>query len=287
MTEVAVWSLSGKHRSHVIAAALETGARRAGYRTLLRGDSSYKTCGTIGDVAAFYGYQKCFPQMMADYLAADKSVVFVDLGYWSRRRGGRYVGYHKVTINERHPNKYLMTRKRDFSRLTRLGIRAAPWKPAGDFIIVAGMSDKSATSYGMKPEEWERWAVAELRKHTNRPIIYRPKPSWFDAKPIAGSEFKAAKASSDATAETFIGCHAVVTHHSNIAIDALVHGIPAFCWDGAAVCMSSQDLAQIESPMRPDGREQWLANLAWCQWSVEEMRNGIMWQYLKQDGAIP
>jgi len=285
MTEVAIWSLSGKDRSHKIATALGAGASEAGYRALIRMDNAYSR--PIGDIAAFYGYQKSFPQIMRDYLAAGKTVVFVDMGYWGRRQGGRFVGYHKVTINGRHPGPYLMKRTRDPSRIMRLGVNPLPWQAPGKHIIVAGMSDKSAESYGLRPEEWERWAVAEIRKHTKRPIHYRPKPSWRGARPIAGSEFHAARASSDATAQTFVDCHAVVTHHSNIAIDALVHGVPAFCWDGAATCMSLQDLAQIDTPLRPDNREQWLANLAWCQWTVGEMASGEMWRTMKRDGMIP
>jgi len=285
MTEVAIWSLSGKDRSQKIARALGAGASAVGYKALIRMDNVYRQ--PIGQIAAFYGYQKSFPRIMAEYIAADKTVVFVDLGYWGRRHGGRYNGYHKVAINSRNPDKYLMQYNRDATRIAMLGIKAMPWRSDGDFIIVAGMSDKSANSYGLKPEEWERWAVAELQKHTSRPIIYRPKPSWSGASPIAGSEFQPAPPSSDATAETFNGCHAVVTHHSNIAIDALVNGVPAFCWDGAATCMSLQDLSQIEKPLRPDERDQWLANIAWCQWSVPEIASGAMWRQLKLDGLVP
>lgn len=285
MTEVAIWSLSGKVRSQKIADALGAGASATGYKALIRMDSAYRGQ-PIGDIAAFYGYQKSHPRIMADYLAAGKTVVFVDLGYWDRLKGGRFQGYHKVSINARHPDKYLMKRKRDPSRLHQSKIRVQPWRRPGQHIIVAGMSDKSAESYGLKPEEWERWAVAELHKQTDRPIYYRPKPSWHGARPIAGSEFQKA-IRPDATADVFDNCHAVVTHHSNLAVDALVHGVPAFCWDGAAKCMSLQDLSRIETPHRPDGREQWLANLAWCQWTVGEIRNGSMWLNMKRDRLIP
>lgn len=280
MLDIAVWSMSGKHRSQVIATALEHGAHAAGHKAKLRDDAAYKE--PIGDVAAFYGYQKCFPRMMAEYLAAGKAVVFVDLGYWGRHTGGRFRGYHKVSVGGRHPTDYIMNRKRDPSRLTQLGIRKLPWQKTGRDIIVAGMSDKSAASYGLKPEEWERQAIVELRKHTTRPIIYRPKPSWRGAKPIHGSTFQ--KTTSDLV---FTNVHAVVTHHSNLAIDALQHGVPAFCWDGAAKCMSLQDLSKIESPLRPRGRDQWMNNLAWCQWNVGEMKSGQMWRHLESDGFIP
>ena len=284
MTEVAVWSLSGKARSQSIATALGAGASTIGYKALIRMDSAYR--GPVGDIAAFYGFQKCFPKMMADYRALNKTVIFVDLGYWGRRHGGKINGFHKVSVNARHPNAYLMAKARASKRLEQSKVRVLPWKTGGKSIIVAGMSDKSAESYGLKPTEWESWAIAELKKHTKRPIIYRPKPSWRAARPIAGAEFQK-PTSGDADASTFVDCHAVVTHHSNMAMDALINGVPAFCWDGAPTCMSLQDLAQIETPLRPDNREQWLANLAWCQFSVAEIQSGMMWRTMKNDGFIP
>ena len=138
MVEIAIWSLSGKYRSQRIALALGAGASAAGYKALIRMDNAYR--GPVADIAAFYGYQKCFPQIMADYLEAKKPVVFVDLGYWGRRVGGRFKGYHKVSINARHPDKYLMKRKRDHNRIRRLGIKAGPWQPPGKHIIVAGQA---------------------------------------------------------------------------------------------------------------------------------------------------
>jgi len=85
----------------------------------------------------------------------------------------------------------------------------------------------------------------------------------------------------------FKDCHAIVTHHSNVAIDGLFAGVPGFCFDGAAKCMTLQDLSQIEKPIRPPGRLQWLANVAWCQWDINEIRSGAMWRFLGSEGLIP
>jgi len=279
MQEVGVWYMRGKERSRKIAAALKHGARAAGMRVVMRPETEYR--GPDTRIAAFYGFQNTLPRIMADYLEAGRRVVFVDLGYWHRHWGGRWEGYHKVAVDGRHPSRAQMSIDRNPSRLRRLAIHTTQWKRDGRHIIVAGMSAKSAESYGLKPEEWERWAIAEIRKHSKREIVYRPKPSWRGATRLQGARYDAGP-----LANAFKGCHAVVTHHSNVAIDGLVSGVPAWVWDGAAVPMASQNLSRIERPKKPRDREQWLSRLAHCQWRVEEMRNGDLWRELRADGLI-
>ena len=276
-----VFWLRGNGRSQRIASALVAGARMAGYKAVLRDDGSYRS--PAEPIVAFYGFQKNLPRIMAENIEAGRKVVFVDLGFWWRRHGGRFAGYHKISVNGRHPGKYLMRRNRSNSRIRHLGVEAKPWREEGRHIILAGMSAKSAESYGFQAEEWERRAVVELRKYTDRPIIYRPKPSWLEAKPIPGTTMQKGVPLERALS----GCHAVVTHHSNVAVDALVAGVPAFCMDGVAVSMSGQQLSRIEEPLFPEGREQWLANIAWSQWNVAEMITGAMWRHLKGEGLIP
>lgn len=278
--KIGIWQLAGKERSHRMALAMASGVRAMGYNPVIRMDRTYER--PTERVAMFYGFQGKLPQIMDDYVSDGRTVVFVDLGYWMRRTGGRYDGYHKVTVNARHPNAYLMDKIRSHDRLARFGVRAERWRDEGQHIILAGMSAKSAESYGYQPEEWERWAVQELRKHTSRRIVYRPKPSWTGARPIDGAVMGPAQSLRDA----FRSAYAVVTHHSNVAIDAIAAGIPAWCWDGAAALMSSQDLSQIDNPVRPKGREQWLANLAYCQWSTQEMQNGELVQFLQAEGVL-
>lgn len=279
--DVAVYLMRGNGRSQKIGDAMACGIRLAGDRPIIRCDGQYR--GQDEPVAVFYGYQRNHPQIMADYRAAGRKVVYLDLGYWGRHDGGRWAGYHKVAINDRHPTAHFRSRPHDPSRLARFGLRPKPWR-TGKHILLAGMSDKAAATLGYGPEEWERRTVAEIRKHTDRPVIYRPKPSWTGARPIGGCGFSP---KGQRLVDVLTDCHAVVTHHSNVAVDGLVEGIPAFVWDGVAQPMASQDLAEIETPRRPDGREQWMADIAWTQWNVAEMMNGRLWEHLKGEGLIP
>jgi hypothetical protein len=277
---MSVYSLRGNGRSQRLSHALAQGGLAMGYRVTQRCEGEYTK--PIDDIAAFYGYQKNLPQIMRDYVGSGRKVVFLDLGYWGRREGGRFMGFHKVSVNERHPTAYFMRRQHSSDRITRHGIRTMDWKP-GRHILLAGMSAKSAESYGLQPEEWERWAAAEIRKYTDRPIIYRPKPSWKDATAIAETVMDRA----GPLERALDGCHAVVTHHSNVAIDALVAGVPAFCWDGVATPLCSQDLSKIETPFKPRNRGPWLSALGYCQWNFSEIAGGQTFRHLKAEGLLP
>ena len=280
--EVGVYLLRGNGRSQRIGERMAAGIRRAGDKVTIRTDGEYR--GPREAVAVFYGFEKNTPTIMEEMKAAGRKAVYLDLGYWGRREGGRFAGYHKIAINDRHPTNYFQNTAHSDDRVARFNLQVRPWQSGGGHILVAGMSDRAAASLGMQPEEWERWAIAEARKHTDRQIIYRPKPSWRTAKPILGVGFSHQK---EPLENALAGCHAVVTHHSNVAVDAMVAGIPAFCWAGVAQPMTSQDLSQIEAPAYPDDREQWLADVAYCQWNGAEMENGKPWRHLKGEGLVP
>ncbi len=83
-----------------------------------------------------------------------------------------------------------------------------------------------------------------------------------------------------------LDAHAVVCHHSNVAVEAIVAGVPAFVWGGVGKDMGSQDLRKIENPHRPDNREDWCNRLAWTQWSVAELATAEPWLHLKSEGLI-
>lgn len=283
--KVDVFLVRGNGRSRKLSEPLQTGALRAGYSAKVLSNIGYVE--PHGDIAAFYAYESNMPVIMNDYIESGRKVVFLDLGYWgrSRIRRGQYASpsYHKVAINSRHPGDYLMETDKPDTRFRSFGLDVKPWRQKGDHILLAGMSGRASRSIGKKPEEWERWAVNEIKKHTDRMIIYRSKPTCKEARLIPGTRFGGGRH----LGPLLNNCHAVVTHHSNVAVDGLIEGVPAFCMEGVATHMSRQDLSQIENPIRPDGRNQWLANVAWCQWNVEEIRNGTMWRHLREDGLIP
>lgn len=280
MRKIGVYFAPANQRSRIIAGAMAAGIRVCKDQAIMRPATTYK--GKVEfDAAVFYGLGSTLPRVFADYRRKGRAV-YIDLGYWERKKKTRHDGNHKVVLNNRHPTAYFQDTKHSPARFDRLNLTIEPWREEGDHILVAGMSAKAAYAEGITPNSWERRTIAKLRTLTKRPIIYRPKPNWQRAVPIAGSTFD----KETPLHEALRGCHAVVTHHSNVAVDALLAGVPVFCEEGAASVMSPDGLASIERPLMPVGRKQFFADLAYCQWSVAEMANGRCWAHLVREGLI-
>lgn len=280
---VEVIEIVGVKRSRIVCEAMRAGIRACGDQPIPCKDVSWR--GPNARIGVFYGMAGGLKDAIEAYKRAGGTAVYIDMGYWGRKSViSQLSGFHKVSVNARHPTAYFQAIAHPHDRIKTLGVVPKPWKKGGQHVLVAGMGGKGAPAEGFKPEEWERKAILELKKHTGLSIVYRPKPNWKLAKPIPGTHFSPA---SDSIEDLLDECHAVVTHHSNVAVDGLVAGVPAFCWHGVASPMALKDLAMIGDPYRPEGREQWLADIAYCQWNLEEMRSGATWRHLKNEGLIP
>lgn len=283
--KVYVYKYPNSRRSDAIAEAMATGIRLYGDEVRVKHGSTYER--PDGDAAVFYGLMS---PIMEGYKAAGKPFVYVDLGYWGRHDGGRRHGYHKIAVNSRHPTSYFQKIKKPIDRFDHFHLDVNPWQdpPEVDgYIMLAGMSEKAAKAEGFRAEEWERLAVGKIRRHTKRRIVYRPKPNWNEFKAIPGTETVRGSDVPGDVCRFLSDCWAVVTHHSNVAVDALLYGVPVFVEDGVALPLSLSDLTFIERPRRwVTGREQWAADLAYTQWNVAEMIEGRPWQMLREDKII-
>ena len=264
---------TGNYNAERVCKAYAEGISAVGDKAILRTDKDADMNGY--DAAVFWGYwQNC--QRIVKVCERDKKpYVYVDLGYWRRERG-----YFKAAMNHRHPTKYLMSKSMPHDRWQALDMNIASWKRnGGKTVVVAGMSGKGAWSWGMEGGQYEKGVIDQLRQFSTRPIVYRPKPNWHQAVPIVGSDMD--RLSPIAT--LLHRAHCVVTHHSNVGCDAVVAGVPVLTRHAAALHMGlpDTDLKRVENPCYPEGREQWAANLAYCQWTLEEMRYGVAWRHMK------
>lgn len=280
MSRIGIFFAPSNNRSILIADAMLKGIAAAGSEAAMIPSNRYH--GILEyDVAIFYGLASGLNRVFHDYRKHRKAV-YVDLGYWSRRKRTRWDGYHKLALNSRHPTAYFQRTQHPPDRFNSHHLQIRPWREEGRHILVAGMSDKAAQAEGFQPHQWETETIQRLKLLTNRPIFYRPKPNWANARPIENSSFRR-----DVPLENdLLDCHAVVAHHSNVAVDALLAGVPCICPGGVASVLSGRELEQIDKPPTPRGREQWAADLAYTQWSIAEIEGGDAFRYLVADGLI-
>lgn len=282
--KIAVYFDSWSPRSCRIADAMRAGALAKGLDIGTVTPWTAFNGAPVADVAVAYGWGH--PEVFAAYTKAGAHYVYLDLGWWKRKPPGEALGgYHKVCLDGRDP-PLTHWRNMPHDRAAALGIEIKPWRgPRDDMapILIAGMSAKSAKTRGMGPEQWERGQVGVLSSITRRPLRYRPKPSWDEARPIHGAGFSAPWVDLE---EELGAAWAVVTHASNVAVDALVAGVPIYVEHGPATEFTTRTLLDIERPAMPDGREQFIADLAYAQWSVAEMESGAVWDHLLSRGPL-
>lgn len=153
-------------------------------------------------------------------------------------------------------------------RFERFGIEVKPWRNGGRHVLVTTQSDLWHRQWcGMSQEQWAEMVVAEIRRHTDRPVdvCHKPSPCYGAHDPSFESRLDDA--------------WAVVTHSSSTGVKALLEGVPVFSLAPSCLSvMGSADLAEIEAPRRPDGREQWAWNLAANQWTLAEIEDGTCWR---------
>ncbi len=158
-------------------------------------------------------------------------------------------------------------------RWRKLKIRVEPWRTNGSHIVLCGQVPWDASVQHSDHAVWCRETALQIKALTDRPIVFRPHPMQPAAIDMTGLPVRISHAA--LLAEDMQNAWAVVTFSSNAGVEATLAGIPAFVVDPGAMGYSllNRDLAQIESPAMPD-RQQWLYDLAYTQWNIQEIAEG-------------
>lgn len=193
--------------------------------------------------------------------------IYADLGYWGRGE------YWRVSIDGWSPVLTMRTGMPS-DRLRALGVKVLP-EHGGEYALVLGASRKAMRDHGVGYMRWEMEACARLLAFGAR-VLFRPKPTDREARSIPGTTFARAGTVSD----LFAGASIVVAHHSNACLEAVAAGCAVHCCTGIA-SPRSVPLESWRDPPRVPGREQLLADAAYCQWTLREMHEGVAWQHLR------
>lgn len=247
-------------------------------------NAMYKGIRACGDAVEIVGYDRCYMRgadvgvmygwkFAAPLIGRFKHFVYFDLGFWNRHK------YYRVSVDGWSQHGYVMQGKDD-KRLRSIGIEPLPWNEGGTDILIVGAKRKSSEGHGIEYMAWERGMAERLRNATQRRLVFRPKPSDPEKRPISGCVLD-----KEPLIESLRRCSVVLSHHSNVSIDALVAGVPTYCEFGAAKACSIK-FEEIDNPPRLEHRLQFLNDVAWLQWSLPEMSDGSCWMHLKERGLL-
>lgn len=242
------------------------------------------------DLAVFFGI-RCH-KLIREAEARGIPIMLIDKGYFNRNL------YLRVSLGGYQP-PYFDELDYDSSRLTRtLRVTLAPRNHKSNKLVVyAGSSQKYCSYHGLgDATEYATKVCAELEValQGQKRIWYRPKPSWYkgylkrENKPPGSPEQAQLDPLSDRLWRVLQNAHCLVTHGSNAAVEALVHGVPVIMLSPPGVSpvrtLCETKIANVLDPYWPSDsdRVRVLSNLAWCQFTLEEIASGFMWNTLKQ-----
>jgi len=107
-------------------------------------------------------------------------------------------------------------------------------------------------------------------------VVFRPHPLAI-LPPIPGCGYSVGGKFIDALHDT----HCVVTFNSNSAVEAVIEGVPVIATDRGSMAwaVANHALMDVKAPLLPN-RQQWLNDIAYAQWNVEELRSGEAWAHI-------
>ena len=212
------------------------------------------------------------------FQAINKPVIALEVG--GINRGVTW----KVGLNGINRDAYFGDSGNNNARSNALGLLLKPWRTAGEYILICGQHDKSLQWQGMPSmSNWLMQTISEVRKHTDRPIIFRPHPRR--PLPHIEKEFKNVyrqdpqhvSGTYDDFDMGFNNVHCTISYSSNPGVHSVIEGVPAFVSTHSLAYDVANDidfLHNIENPVMPD-RTQWLNDYAYTEWTVEEIAQGI------------
>lgn len=210
---------------------------------------------------------------------------FIETGYLGNYRcdnnlTGRKV-YHRIVKNDmQHCDRIMDVPDDRYQQLIDFNpnMRYHGWKRSGSKILVVLPTDKPFQYYNADRDQWIHDVETTIRQHSDREIVWREK---------VGRSERTNSTIYDALDDDI---YCLVTYNSIAAVEAIQYGIPAFALaPTAAAPVCSDDLTQIEHPVMLDEDiiYKWLCNIAYGQFTLNEILTGVAWQLVLENESRP
>lgn len=174
-------------------------------------------------------------------------------------------------------------------RAAELGVELQPWNLDGNYALIMGQVPWDASVEHTNFFVWVADSILRIKRISDAPILFRPHPkAEGDFSEMYEMMAQHGVKVMDATTPLSVaieGAQAIVTFNSNTGVDALLAGKATLSFDrGSMIWRASRHhyeylldpglmIAQVD-------RQQWLNDIAYAQWTHEEMRDGMAWQHL-------
>ena len=264
---------NGALNSKPVFDAFASGAKSLGHDVVIDSDDS--DVDVIWSVL-FNGRMAGIRTIWERKMAQSKPTLVLEVG--GIKRGTTW----KVGLNGINRDAYFGNSGNNSSRAEQLGLTLKPWKYDGKYILLCGQHDKSLQWRNMpRMSNWFLETYDTIRKHTDRPIIFRPHPRCRLEHIESGLKYVYRQdpvhigGTYDDFDMGFDNVFCTISWSSNPGIHSVINGVPAFVGPSSlAYDVAGHNLELINYPQTPD-RTQWLNDYAWTEYTVEEIAEGL------------
>lgn len=147
----------------------------------------------------------------------------------------------------------------------------------GGYVVIMGQIANDASVKHIGFNNWLANTYRKLSLLTRKKIYYRPHP--LDKEPFIPNGLNVI---SGDLHDVMAGAYCVVTLNSNSGVDAVMAGVPCIAMDKGSMVykVTNKSIHDIMHLMLYD-RSQWLKEMSYTQWTVEEMASGETWEHLR------
>jgi hypothetical protein len=161
-------------------------------------------------------------------------------------------------------------------RWKALDVEIKPYR-SGDYTLLCGQVPWDASVQHTDHMAWLKQVYDVISNTHDRPIIFRPHP-------LAKELDYGIPCSANSWEDDLKGANSVITFSSTASAMAILEGVPIFTLDPGSMAFEigmhglTPDL--LDFPMKPH-RDFWAYNLAYKQWTADEMASGMVWDRMK------
>ncbi len=208
---------------------------------------------------ATYGFKRG----TGDVINKVNNFYYIDHGYFNQSKRNfnnkkttllNLDGYFRIVYNDFwHDGSGIETD----DRLKKLNIKFKEIKKSGDYIILSQPSEDSIKFFQL--DDWLNITQKKLKKITDRKIVIHGKNS---KTPLT---------------ELLKDAWAFVSNHSTAGLKAMIEGVPSYFTN-----KTLSKLGSIDDIEKHEINYNIFNNLAYGQWTINEIQNGEAWNYLNK-----
>jgi hypothetical protein len=206
------------------------------------------------------------------YRGQNKPVFVLEVGALDRGK------LWKVSVNGINGSGNFGPRGMDSNRREQIGLTTKPWHQSSNIILCIQHALSQQWENMPPTTRWVEETITKLRRYTDRKIIIRSHPRWtYQSKQSFNNvEIEHPRPNNESInfKNSLNSAWAVISWNSNPGTVAALEGVPVFVgWDSLAKPVGNLNFENIESPLMPD-RDQWANDLAYTEWTVDEISSG-------------